>query len=530
MGDDTFDPNEDQMLMMWGESMKDVNCKSALINYEDFVLLMKGQKRDRAPSIRNLRSSLDPVPENLRSSLDPVRETAFEETFEEEVGVHTPEFHPLSLVDAAASNKEMGMPKFSESPIEVSPDLLPLPPGTPTGTPSPSRKNFIRTGSNSAPPTPIHFGRRFDEIEQRTPSSLSMDEDDVARRPSSGSGRVTFNEQCVSAKFTIPDLDLTPPQTPVRGPADYVTPTVARASMNPQLISQLAPPDLELPTGTLVPGSAAKPLHPFLTTRGRSVSLDEKDTQVVESRMSYMFKRDSRRAMAIPEHTHNVSAIDRVIEDQTKTPLFVNRKLYRAHREFRHAVTEACKRFEDEQMRRAKETLRAQNDANTVGSKHTAGLVMRHGQALTDSSIKTFLKNTLEEQQKQIDQSYRRGGRGRRSRKKTTSDLSGMLAGPASPQAGPEVPQTATPARAERKTVARVERKTFVNPPNDKLQEEALAPVKENERLLRNPTKPGEFRKTNYDPFQRKSLFEPSSPRFAPSLEEPPLPPPPPLE
>jgi len=36
--------------------------------------------------------------------------------------------------------------------------------------------------------------------------------------------------------------------------------------------------------------------------------------------------------------------------------------------------------------------------------------------------------------------------------------------------------------------------------------EKKLAPVKENENLLRNPTKPGEFRKTNYDPFQRRTL------------------------
>ena len=33
--------SEDQMLKMWGESMKDVNCKTALINYEDFVLVSR---------------------------------------------------------------------------------------------------------------------------------------------------------------------------------------------------------------------------------------------------------------------------------------------------------------------------------------------------------------------------------------------------------------------------------------------------------------------------------------------------------
>lgn len=191
-----------------------------------------------------------------------------------------------------------------------------------------------------------------------------------------------------------------------------------------------------------------------------------------------MFKRDSRRAVAIPEHTHRSSDIDRVIEDKSKTPLVVNRKLYRAHREFRHAVTEACKRFEDEQMRRAKETLRAQENATT---KHAAGLVMRHGQALSEQSIKNFLKKTMEEQQKQVDQANRRGGRGRRSRKKTISDMSGMLAGSAEPP----------PTIDARKTV------------QERPIQKALEPVSENDNLLRNPTKPGEFRKTNYNPFIR---------------------------
>lgn len=224
-----------------------------------------------------------------------------------------------------------------------------------------------------------------------------------------------------------------------------------------------------------------------------------------------MFKRDSRRAMAIPEHTHTSEQIERVIEDKTKTPLVVNRKLYRAHREFRHAVTEACKRFEDEQMRRAKETLRAQENAY---AKHTAGLVMRHGQALSEQSIKNFLKKTLEEQQKQADQANRRGGRGRRSRKKTVSDMSGMVGGPASP--------------AEPNSVAAA-RKTVGEAKAQEPKAKALAPVKENENLLRNPTKPGEFRKTNYDPFQRKSLLVPFQTSTPPLTSSPAPPPPPPL-
>mmetsp|Transcript_9796 Transcript_9796/g.21205 ORF Transcript_9796/g.21205 Transcript_9796/m.21205 type:complete len:1067 (-) Transcript_9796:123-3323(-) len=494
MGDDTFE-NEDQMLKMWGESMKDVTLQ--FINYEDFVLLMKGQRREREN--RPLISSLE--------GLAAVPEIVSEEDEDDQAAVanitpltsfHEQEFPSLPLDVMADEIQVVRKPKLS--PKEMSPDLVAA--GT---SPRPSSKTFVRMGSNSAPATPIHFGKRFDEAEQAD-SPLNTDEGGG----SCGIGRVSFNEQIA---FHMPNLgNLTPPQTPVRGPADYVTPTtVARATakLDPQLISHLTPPDLSMPSPIALRSSLA---------RDRSVSLDEKDALVrcrsgslgderdalsssegSESRGKLsMFKRDTRRAMAIPEHTHDVSDIDRVIEDKSKTPLVVNRALYRAHREFRHAVTEACKRFEDEQMRRAKETLRAREeegtdaDADARNKCTAAGLVMRHGQALSERSIKCFLKKTLEEQQKQVDQANRRGGRGRRSRKKTISDMSGMMGGPAAmPKA------TATAAR--RTTIAQPEKET-------------LAPVKENENLLRNPTKPGEFRKTNYDPFQRKSIFENSRP------------------
>lgn len=490
MGDDTFD-NEDEMLKMWGESMKDVNNKTALINYEDFVLLMKGQKRDRVTTRMgrpSITEGLAAVPEISSEDDDDHNAPLLAQS--------TPlrSFNEMEPLDTTPKNAEIvAAParKPTLIPKNGSPDLMSA------AIPSPDRKHFVRMGSNSAPATPLHYGKRFDEIDQVAESPHGMDED------GENVGGVSFNEQC--AVFTVPDLDLTPPQTPVRSAADFITPTVGRPTLDPNLISGLTPPDLSLPS--IMPGNISIPAD--LTKRGRSVSMDEKETYTskveAESRKSMLFKRDSRRAMAIPEHTHTVSDIDNAIKDKTKTPLVVNRKLYRAHREFRHAVTEACKRFEDEQMRRAKETLKARENAH---AKHTAGLVMRHGQALTEQSIKNFLKKTLEEQQKQVDQANRRGGRGRRGRKKTVSDMSGMLGG------------SALPAEAATESTARQTVGNATLAP----KAEGLQPVKENENLLRNPTKPGEFRKTNYDPFQRKSiLYEPSTPPSTPPTP-PPLP------
>jgi len=118
---------------------------------------------------------------------------------------------------------------------------------------------------------------------------------------------------------------------------------------------------------------------------------------------------------------------------------------------------------------------------------------MRHGQALSEQSIKNFLKKTMEEQAKQVDQANRRGGRGKRSRKKTMSDMSGMFASPVPDEVDAGLTSSFTGGDAMN------EQPLAENPKN-------LAPVKENENLLRNPTKPGEFRKTNYDPFQRRTL------------------------
>lgn len=480
LGNETFHQNEDSMLRMWGESMGDVdcaNCKTALINYEDFVLLMKGQKR-----VVNVRRSLEPL--SSLPELSPEEETE-EADDGEKLGLISSE------IDIPAEN-------LSSSSFSMQNDA------PPDVSSSPLDHGFHRQGSSSAPPTPSHIGKRFNTIDQ-TDSPLGLGTD----------GRVTFDEITLS----IPPLNLTPPQTPVRGPQDYITPTSKRVTINPHVLASLTPPELSLP--------GSNSLHSSFTNaslaRGRSVSLDEKETftakVAAESRASMMFQRDSRRAMAIPEHTHNISELEKIIKDESKTPLVVNRRLYRAHREFRHSVTEACKRFEDEQLRRARETLKAQE--NELHSKHTAGLVMRHGQALSDQSIKNFLKKTREEQQAAVDQANRRGGRGKTSRKKTISDMSGML-GPSTPE-----PSAARKTLDEQPTTigdvspAEKERKANVM---------QLPPVEENENLLRHPTKPGEFRKTNYDPFRQRKpnlLYGPYSPSIsaqqAPTDAVPPL-------
>jgi hypothetical protein len=401
---------------MWGETSH--------IKYEDFVLLMKGQKKwDGANS--------------LRSSRQGVQSSALHDILEDEEDDGT-------LYGSFVMGESS--PQLDSMLAEISPNFPPD---------SPGRSSTI-----------LHHEKRVVGVDE---SPRGVNEDALPT--------LSFTEQY--SEFTM--ANLTPPQSLVRGPSEYVTPSVGRESCHPKLVSHLSPPLLPLPG--MMPGSRALhssfvrgPLTDFpivLLTRGRSVSLDEKDTfkEDAESRKSH----DSYQAM-IPEHLTCLSHVDRVVQDKTKSPLVINRTLYRAHREFRHTLTEACKRFEDEQMRRAKESLKAQESA---GAKYTAGLVMRHGQALSDESIKKFLAETIEKQRKKVDQANRRGGRGRHSRKKTTSDMSGMLIEP-TPLVTPEIGDW-----------------------NKLAKQEALDPIEEddNQNVLRHPTILGEFRTTSYDPF-----------------------------
>lgn len=182
----------------------------------------------------------------------------------------------------------------------------------------------------------------------------------------------------------------------------------------------------------------------------------------------------------------------------TKTPLVVNRQLYRAHRQMRLAVLEASKRFEEEQIKLTKERLRAQREANGAKGHFGAGLVMRHGHSkeLSSESVRKLIIEKQKEQQTQLEKANRRGGRGRRTRKKTISDMSGMMAC----------------GNDEMFNGKAAEQSKSDRPPN-LAKPLAVEPTNETELDLhdtakRKPTVPGQFRKT-FDPFsQMKSILD----------------------
>jgi len=169
---------------------------------------------------------------------------------------------------------------------------------------------------------------------------------------------------------------------------------------------------------------------PSIVTRRRSKSLETENPEYerAESPVPDMIDDhlskaelgvDARRALMLPER-------DGAIKDElaNKSALAVNRELYRAHRRMRVSVLEASRRFDEMQAFRARDKLMKEK-AKEAG----AGLVMRHGTKVQVSSeaIRKYLEKTKAEQQALLEKANRRGGRGRRNRKKTISDMSAML-------------------------------------------------------------------------------------------------------
>jgi hypothetical protein len=129
---------------------------------------------------------------------------------------------------------------------------------------------------------------------------------------------------------------------------------------------------------------------------------------------------DTRRALTLPER-HDA------IKDElaSMSALAVNRELYRAHRRMRVSVLDASRRFDEMKAIRARDKLMKEKVKEAMG----AGLVMRHGTKLqvTSEAIRKYLDEAMAEQQALLEKATRRGGRGRRNRKKTISDMSAMM-------------------------------------------------------------------------------------------------------
>lgn len=461
MGSDALQ-SEVAMRRMWADSMKAVKCQNARITYDDFLLLMKGQTRENPVS----------------RSASPVHATVFEST--------VPSLVPTTKLHVVPEGEHSPDVNVFRAPPKLSNEI-----SNPDSVGKALAKN----------PSPSALRPKFSESLE---SPLSMDDDDDL-----------FHAAGPGVPGSV--ASLTPPSSPVRGATDYVTPRSGRKNI--EFISGRTG-GIELP-GLDITSDGSK--SESYVGRGdlirkRSVSYDDKDKKddsetkdesenrsESESRSEKLAGPEELNAVAdivrdmlLPEtdHTHKKGGLG--VDDKSKSALVVNRNLYRAHRQMRLAVLEASKRFEEQQAEHAKELLMARQ-AKEVGAT-TAGLVMRHGynKQVSSEAIRQLLSENKAQQQQLVAMASRKGGRGRRTRKKTISDMSGMLStigtedmsGPA-PETFAEPPALA-PAKSSPAAAPEV-----VEVPAKKLESEGPS---------RAATVPGDFRTTT-DPFSPKGKY-----------------------
>lgn len=493
MGSDAVQ-SEDDMRRMWGDSIKTGKGQHARITYDDFLLLMKGQTKEPPLHESNLEltSSAAALVGTTRLHVVPESDIACETSSTKSEEDSTIKVTSGDMITAdgtivPAAKPAVGLDDSNHSPLGVS----------------------LLQPSQSAPNTPEDH-RRTLNLEMRIDSPLAKDEED---------------DHIVSSGPGVPgsSASLTPPMSPSRGIQDYCTPSAQRRSFvefKDMKSSNLDLPGLSsiLPSGALV--------KPPIYTRGRSRSMgDDHDTPEKTSvkdideanKLSAVAEvAEAVHDLILPEtnHTHVNVEIDQIVHDQSKSNLLVNRKLYRAHRQMRMAVLEASKRFEEQQTEHAKEILLAARDEDDGHGMIQAGLVMRHGikKQVSSKAIRTLLEQNHMQQQVLVEKANRRGGRGRRSRKKTISDMSGMLSSIGADDFG-AIALKASLEQSIPEDTAKIDEDVSMYEdisPEPEAEESGESvpglPDLAAEGPLRAATVPGEFRKTS-DPFGKQGRY-----------------------
>ncbi len=427
--------NEDEMRAMWTESMRACNSTNARISYDDFLFLMKGQPRQYYTEQSQVQTGQSMTSMGPVETLAQDNDAGFRSSVPESFQPGLDVLYETTSISESTED-DNEMQKFIPAALVPGTSISSLPT-------SPSRQLGL-------------------DLEDDVP--LTMDAEDDFDQKISDSADDIMRKKLETSRFT------TPPQSP------------------------LCPPS---PTSSMLLTSAAtvSPLADF--TRRRSKSVDDQDPEELIGPQT-KFTTDIRRALPLPEHTHDTQEIEKVIHDDTLTPLVVNRQLYRAHRKMRLAVLEASKRFEDQQMKRTKAELQAQQQKDS-SARFGAGLVMRRGhkKEVSSETIRSLMMKRQKQHESQIHHAAKRSGRVKRSRKKTVSDMSAMLSAinPTGLQ-GPSPKQFSAGDVVATEMPISKSQKVTINGSHDSRAELPLHDITKPE-----PTVPGVFRKTN-DPFQ----------------------------
>jgi hypothetical protein len=375
MGSDAVQ-GEEALSKMWRDSMRDCNCSSARITYEDFVLIMKGQTRDFETEAEGMART------NSGQRLNGALLHAVNEVDEAEIN--------LRSAKCKSENNLRSVKPKSDSLIKIGAEIV----AAPGAVTTPQNRKSITSYSSHLTPDALDTSDLLD-----LQSPLSMDDNDVIPMALGFPGLPTFPPPSTSA--------LSESKKPLYVMDDFMGNTV---TSNPEATDTYLVPQIPKPS---------------VIVRGKSRSFDEremKSTFIIEH-SSLMI--DSRRAVALPEHDPEKKKT--FANDKQMSALQVNRKLYRSHRQMRLSVIDACKRFEEQQAKHAHGVLLAEKNMDNAGG--FAGLVMRRVENKTVSSeeVKHLLEKNRKEQQDLMDKANKRSGGRRSRRKKTVSDLSTMM-------------------------------------------------------------------------------------------------------
>jgi len=368
---------EQEMRQMWTESMNNVGSTQEHITYEHFLLIMKGQTEKAVKHHhidRDLRpTQLESVPEQ-EDELHASDTASATETSEVTNATANPAA-PLSPTKTSASKTV----KIVDAPgLELSP--------------SRDKARFLLSEASNQTSLPNLRAAAMYDSEGSLPAMESP------------SMRASMPASSQNATWS------TPPDTGANN-AD-----AERLKLVKNAISFPPKPSVVTRRRSKSFGNeeaaAARPDSPtedFLEDVEATANLSKSELGV-----------DARRAVVLPEK-HDA------IQDElaNKSALYVNRELYRAHRRMRISVLDASRRFEEKQAIRARDKLMKEQVKEAMG----AGLVMRHGTKLqvTSEAIRKYLDEAMAKQQVLLEKANRRGGRGRRTRKKTISDMSAMM-------------------------------------------------------------------------------------------------------
>eukprot|EP00592_Proboscia_alata_P026969 CAMPEP_0194444248 /NCGR_PEP_ID=MMETSP0176-20130528/127161_1 /TAXON_ID=216777 /ORGANISM="Proboscia alata, Strain PI-D3" /LENGTH=1036 /DNA_ID=CAMNT_0039270601 /DNA_START=128 /DNA_END=3238 /DNA_ORIENTATION=+ len=374
------DATEDSLKEMYIESLDQCQCQHSRITYEDFLLLMKGQSKPRKQ-----------IPDGVTHEHSRI-------TYEDFLLLMKGQSKPRKQISGGVLHSPVVNTRKLSVPVplfnldECGKDIaVPMPTLEETSEPSSSplekkKSMFLENNIDESDNCPVMLGDYFDTMPPE-PTLLEGRSATVGAK-----SMESIKKSIITEAFTSPNESS----------------SIAMAAV------RRMPQEINI-SETILSGrnETSKPLMRAVLSRHRSKSVDmgENDT---------LFDGEE------------------IVEDDLRSTLAVNREIYRSHRRLRLAVLEASKRFEEEQVTRTKHQLKEggllSEDGQMVESG--AGLVMRRGHKRNKQlsseieTVRKILQVKQEEEQKQLEQVNKKVGRGRRSRKKVVSDMSGMMSSP----------------------------------------------------------------------------------------------------